>query len=170
MRPETPNHALQRTAPRVTAASGLRLSLTTQPARRTPQSLSLGFGKKNIALPTHISSHPMKVITVFIVTCMFIGVFSASAERDEFPTIGGSYRLIYDSKPEGYFWPIEVKIIAAGEGQWYLVEYQIDLTLRRLSSIGKPSEENPAPETQPKIVTERRWLNFSLILAAEEKK
>src|SRR4051812_31521929 len=39
----TPNHALQRTAPRVTAAaSGLRLSPTAQPPRRAPQSLSLG--------------------------------------------------------------------------------------------------------------------------------
>ena len=37
-----PNHALQRTAPRVTvAASGLRLSPTTQLPRRAPQSLSL---------------------------------------------------------------------------------------------------------------------------------
>ncbi|MEI7776723.1 MAG: hypothetical protein WCK17_18340 [Verrucomicrobiota bacterium] len=37
------NHALQRNAPRVTlAASCLRLSSTTQSARRAPQSLSLG--------------------------------------------------------------------------------------------------------------------------------
>jgi hypothetical protein len=39
----TPNHALQRTAPHVTAAaSGLRLSATMQPPRRAPRSLSLG--------------------------------------------------------------------------------------------------------------------------------
>jgi hypothetical protein len=38
-----PNHALQRTAPHVTAAaSGLRLSATVQPPRRAPRSLSLG--------------------------------------------------------------------------------------------------------------------------------
>lgn len=41
--PTSPNHALQRTAPAVTlAASGLRLSATVQPARQSPQSLSLG--------------------------------------------------------------------------------------------------------------------------------
>jgi len=40
---ESPNHALQRTAPHVTAAaSGLRLSPTMQPPRRAPRSLSLG--------------------------------------------------------------------------------------------------------------------------------
>lgn len=40
---ESPTHALQRTAPRVTlAASGHRLAPTMQPARRAPQSLSLG--------------------------------------------------------------------------------------------------------------------------------
>jgi hypothetical protein len=39
---ETPNQALQRTAPHVTAAaSGLRLSATVQPPRRAPRSLSL---------------------------------------------------------------------------------------------------------------------------------
>jgi hypothetical protein len=39
----TPNHALQRTAPRVTApASGLRLSPTAQGPRHAPPSLSLG--------------------------------------------------------------------------------------------------------------------------------
>ena len=42
-RNETPNHALQRTAPAVTlAASSLRLSPTTQPSRQPPPSLSLG--------------------------------------------------------------------------------------------------------------------------------
>ena len=39
-RTETPNHALQRTAPRVTLAAPRRP--TAQPARRAPQSLSLG--------------------------------------------------------------------------------------------------------------------------------
>ena len=40
---ETPNHALQRTAPAVTlAASCLCLSPTVQPARQPPPSLSLG--------------------------------------------------------------------------------------------------------------------------------
>jgi hypothetical protein len=39
----TPNHALQRTAPHVTAAaSDLRLSPTVQPPCRAPRSLSLG--------------------------------------------------------------------------------------------------------------------------------
>lgn len=43
MNPESPNHALQRTAPAVTlAASALRLSATMQPARQPPPSLSLG--------------------------------------------------------------------------------------------------------------------------------
>ena len=58
LNPTSPNHALQRTAPRVTLAAILRstrllrltrslprassLSLTPQPARRAPQSLSLG--------------------------------------------------------------------------------------------------------------------------------
>ncbi len=38
----TPNQALQRTAPHVTAAaSSLRLSATMQPPRRAPRSLSL---------------------------------------------------------------------------------------------------------------------------------
>ena len=40
---EAPNHALQRTAPAVTAAaSSLRLSPTAQPPRQPPPSLSLG--------------------------------------------------------------------------------------------------------------------------------
>jgi hypothetical protein len=40
--PQSPDHALQRTAPHVTAAaSGLRLSATMQPPRRAPRSLSL---------------------------------------------------------------------------------------------------------------------------------
>ena len=43
MRPETPNHALQRTAPCVTApASAAALPPTMQVPRRTPRSLSLG--------------------------------------------------------------------------------------------------------------------------------
>jgi len=42
-KPATPNHALQRTAPRVTlAASGLHLSPTTQRSRQPGESLSLG--------------------------------------------------------------------------------------------------------------------------------
>lgn len=41
--PQTPNQALQRTAPAVTlAAAGLRLAPAVQPARQPPQSLSLG--------------------------------------------------------------------------------------------------------------------------------
>ena len=50
IRPETPNHALQRTAPRVTLAAADRPAAFAhpapaafpQPARRAPQSLSLG--------------------------------------------------------------------------------------------------------------------------------
>ena len=50
MHPETPNHALQRTAPRVTLAAAHRPAafahpapaMSPQPARRAPQSLSLG--------------------------------------------------------------------------------------------------------------------------------
>ena len=59
MRPETPNHALPRAAPRVTlAASGLRLSPTTQPACRAPQSLSLGsLGVARFRKPNQTKPH-----------------------------------------------------------------------------------------------------------------
>lgn len=51
MQPKSPNHALQRTAPRVTlAASGLRHAAAMQPARRAPQSLSLGSLGNSIQL------------------------------------------------------------------------------------------------------------------------
>ena len=52
IQPKSPNHALQRTAPRVTApASGLRLSPTVQAPRRAPQSLSL----ESLGVTAHVS-------------------------------------------------------------------------------------------------------------------
>jgi hypothetical protein len=71
--PETPNHALQRTAPHVTAAaSSLRLAATMQP----PRSLSLGSLGKN-----------MRILDTTLVCMGFAATSLAEDERGYSQTI-----------------------------------------------------------------------------------
>ena len=68
MRPETPNHALQRTRPAVTpAASCLRLSPTAQRSRQPGESLSLG----SLGVATRIVR--TKPIITFLAAILILG-------------------------------------------------------------------------------------------------
>jgi len=102
----------------------------------------------------------------------------ALAGDDAFPKIGASYRVIYAQKPDGYFWPIEVKVLERGTGLWCLVEYtrdQFTTSSRRVirsSADAKPPEPEPTPAVPISSlgVTEKRWMNFALLLSAQESK
>ena len=125
------------------------------------------------------STYPRKMksirtITISTIAIIVLAAASADAEpiqRYEFPRIGGSYQLIYDKRPEGYYWPFQVKIIAKGDGQWYLVEYE--RTERPHRSITKPDSRTPSEGSTsptPVVTVERMWINFALLLAANENK
>lgn len=116
----------------------------------------------------------MKTITNTAIAIILLAAANAIAEpisRFDFPRVGASYQLTYDKRPEGYYWPLEVKIIAKGDGQWYLVEYE--RTERPHRSITKPGSQNAvegSPSPTPAVTVERQWINFALLLAANEKK
>ena len=86
----TPNPALQRTAPAVTlAASCLRLSPTTQPARQPPRSLSLGSLGDSARLlymqsqKTKKSSNTMKLHRILLLLLAAISVTAFAAITSE---------------------------------------------------------------------------------------
>ena len=118
----------------------------------------------------------MRPSIIPIAAIAFLTILDAIADplpRVEFPRIGASYQLTFDKAPEGQSWPNEVKIIAKGDGQWYLVEYErTDHPRRR---IQKPDSEptatsEPTPSPSPVITTHRQWINFAVIVAADEIK
>lgn len=120
----------------------------------------------------------MKRSTLVLALCLCTITFSALAGESLFPVVGTSYRLIYATRPEGEFWPGEVKIVAKGDGQWVLVEFEHEVTQvvrRRIvspeSGASPEATKTPktTPPTTPTIITQRKWINFALIVAAEQK-
>jgi hypothetical protein len=121
-----------------------------------------------------MKNHLIILLSIVVLTCSEAGANERRIIREnEFPRIGASYELTYDVKPEGHYWPLDVKIIAKGEGQWYLVEYErTEPSSRRV--IRKPlSEPTPTPQPTPTpaltVTIERQWINFALLPAANEK-
>ena len=118
----------------------------------------------------------MRSTSIPIAAIAVLTLLNANAELTstvEFPRIGASYQLTFDKSPEGQAWPNEVKIIAKGDGQWYLVEYERTVYPRR--RLQKPDSEptatsEPTPSPTPVITTHRQWINFAVIVAANEVK
>ncbi|MEI6704806.1 MAG: hypothetical protein WCL71_14935 [Deltaproteobacteria bacterium] len=119
----------------------------------------------------------MKNLIIAALAITVLATANASADptsTNEFPRIGASYQLTYDKRPEGHYCPSEVKIIAKGDGQWNLVEYERTQHPLRRSIVKPASEATPAaqasPTPAPVVTIEQQWINFALILAADENK
>lgn len=109
------------------------------------------------------------VMAVLVLASARVG--AEPVPKGVFPRIGASYQLTYATTPEGTYWPLEVKILAKGDGQWVLVEYERTDYMRR--SIRKPDSQaaqEATPSPTPVVTVERKWINFATLLAADEVK
>jgi hypothetical protein len=112
---------------------------------------------------------------LILVALMFTWLASSQAsddsvKKDQFPRIGAIYQLTFDKQPEGIAWPNQVKIVAKGEGQWYFVEYE-RTTYPKLKLDSEPitlPTPTPTPTPDPIVTTERQWINFAVVIAANE--
>ncbi len=112
-------------------------------------------------------------LAVLVFTTMRVS--AEPVPRSEFPRIGASYRLTYATVPEGAYFPLEVKILAKGDGQWVLVEYErTDFRRTSIRKVGSQAPQEPTPSPTPSptpvVTIERKWINFATLLAADEVK
>jgi hypothetical protein len=101
----------------------------------------------------------MKIPSYLALLC-FAGTAIAS---DTFPVVGKSYEVSYLQMPSGYFWPNKIRILEHGTGEWYLIEFSQPNTEPSNSSR---HEKSPNPSMAEK--TQKRWMNFSLLLSATQ--
>lgn len=93
---------------------------------------------------------------------------SLQADDSTFPKVGATYSLSYalERADQSRTWPTLVKIIERGEGLWCLVEWE---TLISPEDQGIPKESTSSKPPLSTKVKERLWINFALLLGAEEK-
>jgi hypothetical protein len=116
---------------------------------------------------------PFLILTLAVLALSIAEASDERLQRSEFPRLGATYSLTFESGQQGYL-PSVVKIIGKGDAQWYFVEYEKTEYPKRRITKNPEAQNSPTPEPTPKptptVTTERQWINFALLLAAEEVK